>query len=349
MKKFLFSFMLIAGLLTLSGCGQKEDENALVILNYGKYIEPDVIQQFEKETGITIKYEEYESPEEMYTKYKAGSIKYDLICTSDYMIQKLINEGEVLEMDYDNIPLYENIDPTYAEFSKAFDPETKYTLPYFFGTLGILYNKTMVDEADMDSWNVLWNPKYKGQIIMENSVRDTFVPALRLLDYSINTTDEDELNEALSMLCDQKDLVYSYLVDSSADEMIAGNAAMALIYSGEAAYAQDYNDDLDYVVPKEGSNMWMDSWFIPKTCQHKDAAEQFLNYLCREDIGMENFDYVWYATPNTAVYDELDEEIQESTTIFSDQETLENCEIFNSLDVPATETYDYLWKKLKSY
>ena len=338
MKKFLFSFMLIAGLLTLSGCGQKEDENALIILNYGKYIEPDVIQQFEKETGITIKYEEYESPEEMYTKYKAGSIKYDLICTSDYMIQKLINEGEVLEMDYDNIP-----------FSKAFDPETKYTLPYFFGTLGILYNKTMVDEADMDSWNVLWNPKYKGQIIMENSVRDTFVPALRLLDYSINTTDEDELNEALSMLCDQKDLVYSYLVDSSADEMIAGNAAMALIYSGEAAYAQDYNDDLDYVVPKEGSNMWMDSWFIPKTCQHKDAAEQFLNYLCREDIGMENFDYVWYATPNTAVYDELDEEVQESTTIFSDQETLENCEIFNSLDVPATETYDYLWKKLKSY
>ena len=346
MKKFLFSFMLIAGLLTLSGCGQKEDENALVILNYGKYIEPDVIQQFEKETGITIKYEEYESPEEMYTKYKAGSIKYDLICTSDYMIQKLINEGEVLEMDYDNIPLYENIDPTYVEFSKAFDPETKYTLPYFFGTLGILYNKTMVDEADMDSWNVLWNPKYKGQIIMENSVRDTFVPALRLLDYSINTTDEDELNEALSMLCDQKDLVYSYLVDSSADEMIAGNAAMALIYSGEAAYAQDYNDDLDYVVPKEGSNMWMDSWFIPKTCQHKDAAEQF---FCRADIGMENFDYVWYATPNTAVYDELDEEVQESTTIFSDQETLENCEIFNSLDVPATETYDYLWKKLKSY
>ena len=343
MKKFLFSFMLIAGLLTLSGCGQKEDENALVILNYGKYIEPDVIQQFEKETGITIKYEEYESPEEMYTKYKAGSIKYDLICTSDYMIQKLINEGEVLEMDYDNIPLYENIDPTYVEFSKAFDPETKYTLPYFFGTLGILYNKTMVDEADMDSWNVLWNPKYKGQIIMENSVRDTFVPALRLLDYSINTTDEDELNEALSMLCDQKDLVYSYLVDSSADEMIAGNAAMALIYSGEAAYAQDY------MVPKEGSNMWMDSWFIPKTCQHKDAAEQFLNYLCREDIGMENFDYVWYATPNTAVYDELDEEVQESTTVFSDQETLENCEIFNSLDVPATETYDYLWKKLKSY
>ena len=344
MKKFLFSFILIAGLLTLSGCGQKEDENALVILNYGKYIEPDVIQQFEKETGITIKYEEYESPEEMYTKYKAGSIKYDLICTSDYMIQKLIHEGEVLEMDYDNIPLYENIDPTYVEFSKAFDPETKYTLPYFFGTLGILYNKTMVDEADMDSWNVLWNPKYKGQIIMENSVRDTFVPALRLLDYSINTTDEDELNEALSMLCDQKDLVYSYLVDSSADEMIAGNAAMALIYSGEAAYAH-----LDYVVPKEGSNMWMDSWFIPKTCQHKDAAEQFLNYLCREDIGMENFDYVWYATPNTAVYDELDEEVQESTTIFSDQETLENCEIFNSLDVPATETYDYLWKKLKSY
>ena len=253
-------------------------------------------------------------------------------------------------MDYDNIPLYENIDPTYVEFSKAFDPETKYTLPYFFGTLGILYNKTMVDEADMDSWNVLWDPKYKGQIIMENSVRDTFVPALRLLDYSINTTDEDELNEALSMLCDQKDLVYSYLVDSSADEMIAGNAAMALIYSGEAAYAQDYNDDLDYVVPKEGSNMWMDSWFIPKTCQHKDAAEQFLNYLCREDIGMEKLLTMSGMLHQTPLFmTNWMKRFRKVLLFFSDQETLENCEIFNSLDVPATETYDYLWKKLKSY
>ena len=349
MKKFLFSFMLIAGLLTLSGCGQKEDENALVILNYGKYIEPDVIQQFEKETGITIKYEEYESPEEMYTKYKAGSIKYDLICTSDYMIQKLINEGEVLEMDYDNIPLYENIDPTYVEFSKAFDPETKYTLPYFFGTLGILYNKTMVDEADMDSWNVLWNPKYKGQIIMENSVRDTFVPALRLLDYSINTTDEDELNEALSMLCDQKDLVYSYLVDSSADEMIAGNAAMALIYSGEAAYAQDYNDDLDYVVPKEGSNIWIDSWVIPKNAEHKENAEKFINFLCRPDIALKNFEYITYSTPNEAARELIeDESIRNSEIAFPDLSRYDNLETFQYLGTEADQVYGDLWNKVKS-
>ena len=347
MKKFLFSFMLIAGLLTLSGCGQKEDENALVILNYGKYIEPDVIQQFEKETGITIKYEEYESPEEMYTKYKAGSIKYDLICTSDYMIQKLINEGEVLEMDYDNIPLYENIDPTYVEFSKAFDPETKYTLPYFFGTLGILYNKTMVDEADMDSWNVLWNPKYKGQIIMENSVRDTFVPALRLLDYSINTTDEDELNEALSMLCDQKDLVYSYLVDSSADEMIAGNAAMALIYSGEAAYAQDYNDDLDYVVPKEGSNVWVDSWAVTKDCKNMENAEKFLNYLLRVDISKISFEYNHYGTPNKKLAEILPAKYTKDPALFPPSDVLDNCEIFRSLDRGTQDYYSKLWKEIK--
>lgn len=349
MKK---SILFVLALLTtcfITACGQESDEDALVILNYGKYIEPDVITQFEEETGIKVKYEEYESPEEMYTKYKAGSIHYDLVCTSDYMVEKLIHEGEVLEMDYDKIPLYSNIDPTYIEFSKAFDPESKYTLPYFFGTLGILYNSSIVDEKEVESWDVLWDSKYKGEIIMENSVRDSFAVPLRRLGYSINTTDESQLTQALTQLCNQKDFVYSYLVDSSADEMIAGNASMALIYSGEAAYAQDYNEDLAYSVPKEGSNMWIDSWFIPKSCQHKDNAEIFLNFLCREDIGMQNFDYVWYATPNMAVFDALDEEIQQDETIFPTKETLDNCEVFTCLDEDSTKLYDYMWKQLKSY
>lgn len=349
MKKKITASLLLLFSLFLMSCAQKKEEEALVILNYGKYIEPKVIEQFEEETGIHVKYEEYESPEEMYTKYKAGSIHYDLICTSDYMVEKLINEGEVLELDYDHIPLVSNINETYFEFSQSFDPENKYSIPYFFGTLGILYDSTKVDASEVESWDVLWEPKYKGSIIMENSVRDSFAPALRRLGHSINTTDEDELQEALTLLCDQKELVYSYLVDSSADEMIAGNASMALIYSGEAAYAQDFNENLEYSVPKEGSNMWIDSWFIPKSSQHKENAELFLNFLCREDIAMQNFDYVWYATPNTKVFDALDEEVQTDTTIFADEETLKNCEIFHRLDEEGTQMYDYLWKRLKSY
>lgn len=349
MKKKITASLLLLFSTFLMSCASQNKEEALVILNYGKYIEPEVIAQFEEETGINVKYEEYESPEEMYTKYKAGAIHYDLICTSDYMVEKLIQEGEVLELDYNNIPLVSNIDKTYFEYSQSFDPENKYSIPYFFGTLGILYDSSKVDASEVTSWDVLWDPKYKGSIIMENSVRDSFAPALRRLGYSINTTDENELQEALAMLCGQKELVYSYLVDASADEMIAGNASMALIYSGEAAYAQDYNENLEYSVPQEGSNMWIDSWFIPKSSQHKTNAEIFLNFLCRKDIAMQNFDYVWYATPNMKVFEALDEEVQTDTTIFADEETLQNCEIYHRLDEEATQIYDYLWKQLKSY
>lgn len=349
MKKDLFLLLILLAMTAcFAGCGVSSSNNSLVVLNYGKYVEPDVLDLFQEETGITVQYEEYESPEEMYTKYKAGSIDYDLLCTSDYMIQRLIGEGEVIEMNFDNIENLDNIDPSYFEFSKAFDPDNKYSLPYFFGTVGILYNKTMVDESEMDSWDVLWNEKYSGQIIMENSVRDSFMVPLKRLGYSLNTTDEKQLNEALDLLREQKPLVYAYLVDESSDEMVAGNAAMALVYSGEAAAAQTHNDDLGYSVPKEGSNMWIDSWFLPRTCRHQENAEKFLSFLCREDIAMKNFEYVYYATPNKAVVESLDEETKSDPTIFPPQEVLENCEVLSSLDDKSTALYNDLWKQLKS-
>lgn len=348
MKKKLLLALSILTALFLTSCGSSSSEDSLVVLNYGKYIDPDVITMFEDETGISVEYEEYENPEEMYTKYKAESIDYDLICSSDYMVQKLIEEGEVLEMDFDAIPNSSNLDKTYFEFSKSFDPENKYSMPYFFGTVGILYDSTVVDSSEVSSWSVLWNKKYYGQIIMENSVRDTFMVALKSLGYSLNTTKENALNEALNMLVEQKPLVYAYLVDESADEMIAGNASIALVYSGEAAYAQSYNENLEFSVPDEGSNMWIDSWFIPKTCQHTENANKFLDFLCREDIAMKNFEYVYYATPNTAVYDALDSDVQNDTTIFPSKETLDNCELYTSLDSDGISLYSSLWKQLKS-
>ena len=246
MKKrlaMLFALCLMTGVL--SSCGKdsgssetaKKDDNTLVILNYGKYIDESVLDQFEKETGIKVKLEEYESPEEMYTKFSAGSINYDLVCTSDYMVERLINEDQVLEINFDDFEYYKNLDSSIIEASQIFDPENKYSMPYFYGTLGILYNTTMVSDEEVSTWNVLWDEAYKDSIIMQNSVRDSFTPALRLLGYDINTTDENQLNDALDLLIRQKPLVYAYYVDETGDEMAMGNAAMALVYSGEAAYA----------------------------------------------------------------------------------------------------------------
>ena len=348
-KKYYFVLFLFCFSLLFGGCGTKDDPDSLIVLNYGKYLEPKLLDKFESETGITVKYEEYESPEEMYAKYKAGSIHYDVACTSDYIIQKLMQENELLKIDFTNIPLMKNIDKKYLKYCRNFDSENAYTLPYFFGTVGILYNTKMVDASEVKSWNVLWNPKYKEQIIMENSVRDTYMVAEKLLGASCNTSDRSILDASLDLLLKQKPLVYAYLVDESADEMVAGNAALAEVYSGEAAYAESLNEDLAYSVPEEGSNMWVDAWFIPKTCRHKENAEIFLNFLCREDVAMDNFDYVYYATPNKAVYEQLDEELQQDKTIFPDTQVLDQCEFFQPVDEITTNYYTELWEALKSY
>lgn len=350
------SLLSAACLLTAlsAACGSpsdtavQNDSNTLVVLNYGKYLDASVIRMFEEETGIKIKLEEYESPEEMYTKFTAGSINYDVVCTSDYMVERLMKEGKAAQIDFDSFSYYDNLNPDIIEASRIFDPENKYSMPYFYGTLGILYNTTMVTAAETESWNILWDAAYRDSIIMQNSVRDTFVPALRLLGSDINTENTEELEHAAELLTEQKPLVYAYYVDETADEMIAGNAAMALVYSGEAAYAMELNDALSYTVPKEGSNLWIDSWFIPKDSSHPENAEKFLDFLCRQDVAMLNFDYVCYATPNLKVIDALDEETRNDTTIFPTEDVLKNCTVYKQFSQETTELYSYLWKKLKS-
>ena len=347
-KKLLLMAACLGAMFAFTACGSKDDGNTLTVLNYGKYIESSVLDAFEEETGIHVNYEEYVNPEEMYTKYKSGAIDYDVICTSDYMVERLINEGEAKEINFDKIPLSKNLDDSYFEFSKAFDPENKYSMPYFFGTVGILYNKNKVDANDVKSWDILWNKKYKDQIIMEDSVRDTLVPALKRLGFSSNSTDKKELETALDQLIEQKPLVYSYLVDESADEVVAGNASMALVYSGEAAYAESLSKDLDYSVPEEGSNMWIDSWLIAKTCKHQENAEKFLDFLCREDIAMKNFEYVYYASPIQSVIDNQDAETKENEAINPPSDMLKNCEVYRALNDDDATLYNTLWQRLKS-
>lgn len=324
-------------------------EEQVIVYNWGEYIDPDVITMFEEETGISVIYEEFETNEIMYPKIKSGAIAYDVVCPSDYMIERMVREDLLAEINWDNVPNIKNIDPTYMDQSKSFDPDNAYSVPYCFGTVGILYNKTMVDEP-IDSWNVLWDPKYTDNILMQDSVRDAFAVALKRKGYSLNSTDVNELEEATADLIEQKPLVQAYVIDQVRDKMIGNEAAIGVIYSGEAIYTQWENENLEYVIPKEGSNVWIDSWVIPKNAQNKENGEKFINFLCRPDIALMNFEYITYSTPNKEARALIeDEELRNSTIAFPTADMLKDCETFRFLGNDADAFYNELWNKVKAH
>ena len=324
------------------------NDDKLIVYNWGEYIDPEVLTMFEEETGINVVYEEFETNEILYPKVSSGAIAYDVVCPSDYMIQRMIENELLSEINFDNIPNIKNIGSQYLEQSKQFDPKNKYSVPYCWGTVGILYNKTMVDEP-VDSWSILWNPKYKDSILMQDSVRDAFGATLKYLGYSLNSTDLDELTEAKNLLIEQKPLVQAYVIDQVRDKMIGNEAALGVIYSGEAIYTQKENPNLEYVIPKEGSNIWIDSWVIPKNAEHKENAEKFINFLCRPDIALMNFEYITYSTPNDAARELIeDESIRNSEIAFPDLSKYDNLETFQYLGTEADQVYGDLWNKVKS-
>lgn len=323
-------------------------DNQLIVYNWGEYLDPNALDLFEEETGIDVIYEEYETNEIMYPKVQSGAIAYDIVVPSDYMVQRMIENDLLAEINFDNIPNLKYIGDVYMEQSKQFDPENKYSVPYLWGTVGILYNKTMVDEP-VDSWSILWDEKYKEQILMQDSVRDAFGITLKYLGYSLNSTDLDELHEAQQLLVEQKPLVQAYVVDQVRDKMIGNEAALGVIYSGEALYCQRENPDLEYVIPKEGSNIWIDSIVIPKNAKHKENAEKFINFLCRPDIAKMNFDYITYSIPNVGGQQLIeDPAIRNSPIAFPDASQLTNCETFRFLGDKNDRIYTELWREIKS-
>ena len=344
---------LAAGVLStalLTGCGSSSDSadnGELYIFNWAEYIDPEVLTMFEEETGISVSYDEYETNEIMYPVIEAGSIAYDLVCPSDYMIQKMIENDLLAEINFENIPNYANIDEAQLESAKEFDPANKYTVPYCWGTVGILYNTTMVDEVPT-SWSILWDEKYKDNILMQDSVRDAFGVTLKYLGYSLNSTNDAELTEAKELLISQRPLVQAYVVDQVRDKMIGDEAALGVIYSGEVLYCQESNENLAYVVPEEGSNVWLDCWVIPKNAQNKENAEKFIDFLCRPEIAVMNFEYITYATPNKAAKELLDEETQNNPAVFPDEEIIKKCETFHYLGEEVEEIYNNLWKEVRS-
>ena len=320
----------------------------VIIYNWGEYIDPEVLDMFEEETGISVTYEEFETNEIMYPKIQSGAIAYDLVCPSDYMIQKMIQNDLLQPLNFDNIPNAKNIGQVYYEKSRQFDPDNQYSIPYCWGTVGILYNTKMVDEP-IDSWTVLWDTQYKDNILMQDSVRDAFAVALKTLGYSLNSTSIHELTQAKDLLVQQKPLVQAYVIDQVRDKMIGSEAAIGVIYSGEAIYTQTENPDLAYVVPKEGSNMWIDSWVMPKNAPNKENAEKFLDFLCRPEIALMNFEYITYSTPNEKARELIeDPAIRNSEIAFPGDSILSRCETFTYLGEDADEVYNQLWREVKS-
>jgi len=329
---------------TLSGCSKSEENstNVINVFNCADYIDEDLITKFEEETGYTIKYSTYDTNENMYSKLTSGSSNYDLVFPSDYMIEKMISENLAEEIDFSNIPNFKYINDDYKNLS--YDPENKYSVPYMWGTVGIIYDPEVVTEP-VTSWDIIWDEQYKDNVLLFKSIKDTMGVALRRLGYSMNSRNIAEINAATDSLIDlkKKKIVKAWVVDEVKDMMISGEAAIATVWSGDANYIMGENPDLKYVVPEEGSNKWFDCMVIPKGAKNKEGAEAFINFLTDPENSKQNVDYIGYYTPNTATFEMLDEETKEK---YPTPEILEKCEIFKNLSKEAQEIYNDEWVRI---
>ena len=313
----------------------------ITVYNCFDYIDTQVLDIFEEETGIHVNYVNYTDNEALYTRVSTGAGSYDVIVPSEYMIMRLIKEDLLAELDLSNIPNLENVLPSLRD--PAYDPGNAHSIPYMWGTLGILYNTGMVEEP-ITSWNALLDERYSGSIYMMDSVRDSMGLALKALGYSMITRDENELAEAGDWLMAQKDagLVAGYILDQAKDKMVANEAAMAVVYSGDAQYAIEKNDKLANVIPEEGSNVWVDGMCVPKNAPNKAGAECFINFMCRPDIAQMNWDEIRYSSPIIQVVEGMSEEDLASCAMNPTEEMLARCEYYDDYTDIAW-MYDDIW------
>ena len=361
MKKlsFLLVLCLLVGLFT--GCDFTDDTITLNVYNWGEYISNgsddlmDVNAQFEKEFGVKINYKTYESNESMYTLLKSGAAEYDIVIPSDYMIGKMIKEGMLAKLDFDNIPNYQYIDEEYKGLE--YDLNNEYSVPYTWGTVGIFYNTKYVstEEVEAQGWDILWNEKYAGKIFMFDNARDSFMIALKKLGYSMNTTNPDEWRKAYDELAKQKPLVQGYFMDQVFQKMTNEEGWIAPYYSGDGANmitGDDGNEDIAFYIPDEpgkGTNKFVDAMCVLSTVspEKKALAEQYINFMCRTDVATANAEYICYSTPHTAALDELDEEVRNNPMFYPSEKKLEETEVFITLPDNINKLQKELWIQLK--
>ena len=349
----LLAVLLFSGIFFLFPGEAKAAPVTINVYNWGQYISDgtdgyiDVIAEFEKAyPDIRVNYMVYDSNETMYTKLQSGGNSFDVIVPSDYMIDKLIAEDKLEPLDFSNIPNYQYLDDAYKNL--AYDPENKYSVPYTWGYVGIIYNPKYVNEDDVGSWDLLWNRNYAGKILMFDNPRDSFAIAEALLGYSINTEDPDELKAAAEKLKEQKNLVQSYVMDQIFDKLEREEAWIGAYYSGDYPLMVEENEALEFNTPEEGFNIFVDALCIPKGCQHKKEAEIFINFLCEPEICGPNLEYLDYATPFSAAKEYTSPELLEDEVLYPPAEVLERGEAFHALSTDATQLMNELWLSVKT-
>lgn len=321
--------------------------NTLTIFNWGDYIDPDLIKQFEEETGVKVIYETFDSNEAMLTKIQQGGTAYDIAVPSEYTIEKMKQDDLLLPIDHDKIPNFKNLDSRFLDL--PFDLDNKYSIPYFWGTVGILYNPKLIGDIEITSWNDLWNPEFKNQILLVDSAREVMGMSLNSLGYSLNDTDINHLNEAKEKLDLLTPNVKAIVGDENRMLLANEEAAIGLVWSGTMQEILWENEDVEYVIPEEGSNLWFDNMVIPKTAKNIEAAHQFINFMLDPEVAAQNTDYVGYSTPNKAALDFMDEETINDKRFYPDEEITDKLEVYRDLGKRMVATYNDLFLEFKMH
>ena len=340
MKKKILGLLLATGVFAscLSGCGDPSKE--VRVYNAAEYIADGVIEQFEKETGYKVVYSEFNSNEDMYTKIKTTS--YDVLVPSDYMIDKLIKENLLQELDFNNIPNFEKVDPTFK--GGYYDPQDKYSVPYMWSTVGILYDSEKVTDP-VNSMSIMWNEKYKGKIFMLDSVRDSIGMTLKMLGYSLNTENDAELAAAKQKLIEQRPLVLGYVTDEVKDKIISGEGYLGLVYSGEAGKAMEEKDTLKYAIPQDGTAYCVDAMVVPANAKNKAGAEAFINFMQKPEIAAKNAEEMLYGITNLEGKELLPKEITSNEGLYPDVSLLKKSEMLKSSDAISQKYLD-MWNEI---
>lgn len=348
MKKSIKISALVCSLILtfglFAGC-QKSNKKTINVLNYGENIADGIIKEFEKKYNVKVNYKTFDDMETMYIDVSSGKTNWDAILVADYMADRMIQEELLQKVDKDKIPNLKEMNE--SDMGQPFDPKNEYTVPYMNGTIGIIYNKDLVDEK-VDSWDIMWNEKYKKQIFVLDAQRDAIGMALKKIGYSLNSTNEKELEEAKNLLIQQKPLVLKYGADEVKDLMTSGEAAIAMIWSGEGLTLADENDNLEYIIPKEGANYWLDSWAIPKNANDKDTAEEFINFVSSKDNAYKIAEEIGYTTPNKLAMEEQSEEVKNNKGAYMPKEVMDRCEIYKYLPQEKLKLYEEVWNVVKT-
>ena len=339
----IFLCIMMTGAL-FTGCSKKEKQQ-INFYNYGENIDDETLKEFEEKYDIKVNMETFDDMEAMYQKIKSGAGKYDVVLVSDALMPRMIKEELIQELNKDNIPNISQMDEQYLDLD--IDPGNKYSVPYMFGTVGIVYNKDVVKE-EVDSWDILWDEEYKDQVFMFDTYRDTIGAALKKLGYSLNSTDPDEIEEAKELLIEQRKTVNPiYGVDNGTTMIPAGETNINMIWSGEGLNLQEENPNLVYIVPKEGANFWIDSLCITSNAQNVEGAEKFINFVSDKESALRIADEIGYTTPNKEARLEQPEDVQNNPNAYMTKEIMDRCEIYKDFDLKTKQMYDDAWTEIK--